>query len=323
MKLTFDYVIAAGLALVFVMPGSAALIIKERHVTEAEDGTNTQVVETIYDAKNARINFLDGKYPMMGQGGYMLVHEDAMVIVNPAQRSYTRMGFGEIQAIGEQAKEMEKRRRESSDRQGVDASSKKTLKQFEFKSLLDEAGPTLVGYPTRHFKFRLKYKISESMPGGQGMTMDRTVEREEEFWAAAIPELQAPEGVDHAKGGLSGRAGDDEEIGEIADAQRTMASKGMRLKSIVVSKDSTGLGGAMGLAARMTMSKTSETIKSREMSEVLEIRREDVAASFFEIPAGYSEVNMMGPAAGMPDLNRIQGGSKAGDMPDLNKVPEN
>ena len=292
------------------LPAIGATVIKERRVTETKgEGTTTEVVETVIDGGKARISVTGGDNPMLGGGSYMLIRDNAFFIVNPSERTYIRMDEAEMQAMAAQGRQSREQQREATEAQGVGA-GEKTLKSFEFKPLVDEEGPVMLGLPTRHYKFQLKYKTSETMPGApMGMTMDESVERLEEFWATTAVDLQGPQVFDSAQSFMGGEEDGRDQPAQVAEAETTMATKGLRLKSTVEFKESAGMGGAMGMMARMSsmgMAGGSDTTAGRTTTEVLELRKMSAPAGTFELPAGYAETSMMGPGAGMPDLNRLQ-----------------
>jgi len=306
----------------FAQSALGATIIKERRVTETQgEGTQKQVIESTFEGPNARILHVEGADPMMGEGGYMLLRGNSMYMVNPSARTYTRMDQAELKAMQEQAEQAHKKNEEA---MGTAGGGKKTLQDFQFEQLADEAGPTMLGFPTRHYKYRLRYKISESIPGQMaGMTMDETVDRTEEFWATTEPVIKAATGHGPMTG-LEGEDMDAELPPEVLDAEKTLSNKGFRLKSTTESKETAGLGGAMSKMARiasMGMTGGSDKTETRITTEVLEIRQASVPKETFEVPAGYTETSMMGPGRGMPNLNEMSGESAEPDMPDLNKIP--
>jgi len=299
-----------------------ATIIKERRVTETRgEGSQTQVIESTFEGPNARIVHVEGADPMMGEGGYMLLRGNSMYMVNSATRTYMRMDQAELKAMQDQARQAQKKNEEA---MGGAGGGKKILKDFQFEQLADEAGPTMLGFPTRHYKYRLKYTVSESIPGQMaGMSMDEAVDRTEEFWSTTEQVVKAATG----RGPMAGMAGEDVDETlppEILKAEQAMSSKGFRLKSTTESKETASLGGAMGKMARiasMGMTGGSDKTETRVTTEALEIRQASVPKETFEVPVGYTETSMMGPGRGMPNLNDMAGESAEAGMPDLNRIP--
>lgn len=312
-----------AMAGLFALSAHGATIIKERRVIDTKgEGTQMQVIESTFEGPNARILHVEGADPMMGEGGYMLLRGNSIYMVNPSARTYMRMDQAELKAMTEQAKQLQKKNEEAMAAAG--ASGEKTLKDFQFEPLTDEAGPTLLGFPTRHYKYRLRYKISESIPGQMaGMTMDETVDRTEEFWATTEPVIKGATG----RAPMAGMAAEDVDQQlppELLEAEKTMSSKGFRLKSSTESKETAGFGGAMSKMARigsLGMVGGSDKSEVRTTTEVLEVRQASVPKETFEVPAGYTESSMMGPGRGMPNLNEMPGEQGESGMPDLNKVP--
>lgn len=314
---------ATGLA---CLPAFAGTFVKERRVTETKgEGTTTELVELVVDGGMARITTSGSDNPMLGPGGYMLVRDHAFFIVNPSERTYVRMDEAELQAMGQEARQMQAQQDEATARAGVEVGGKKTLAHFEFKQLLDEEGPVMLGLPTRHYRFLLKYKVSQALSGQMsGMTMDETVERTEEFWATTAAQLNGPADMGLADSFMGGEEGDEDEPAQIGEAEQTMEAKGLQLRSIVELKESSGFGGAMGAMARLStlgMVGGSDKSASRRTSEVLELRQATVPAGTFDVPRGYREVSMMGPGRGMPDLGEVPGEPGSEGMPDLDKLP--
>jgi hypothetical protein len=301
------------------LPATGATIVKERRVTETKgEGTKTEVVESVFEGNNARISFLEGADPMMGVGGYMLMRGNSLYFVNPSQRTYMRMDEAEMQAMSEQARQSQRRVDEAS---GGDGATE--LKNFEFQPLLDEEGPAMLGYPTRHYKYRLKYKLSKPIPGQMGgMTMDTTVDRTDEFWATTGLTLEGPRGM---RLDPSSEDGEDADLPrEVLEAEGVMDGKGFKLKSTSDLDEAASMGGAMGMMAKIAsagMGGSTDKVKSRTTTEVLEIREASVPQGTFDLPAGYTETSMMGPGGSMPDLNDVPGGPGRSGMPDLNQVP--
>lgn len=306
------------------LPAFAGTFVKERRVTETKgEGTTTELVELVVDGGKARITMSGAENPMLAAGGYMLVRDNAFFIVNPSERTYVRMDEAEMQAMGAEARQMQAQQEAAMEAQG--GGGKKTLAHFEFKQLVDEEGPVMLGLPTRHYKFLLKYKVSQALPGQMpGMTMDETVDRTEEFWATTAAQLNGPADMGLADSFMGGEEGDGGEPAQILQAEQTMEAKGLKLRSIVELKESSAMGGAMGAMARLStlgMAGGSDKSESRRTTEVLELRQATVPAGTFDVPGGYREVSMMGPGRGMPDLDQVPGEPGSEGMPDLDKLP--
>jgi hypothetical protein len=316
MNLRTSILIVLPMTGLLALPASAATIVKERRVTETSgEDTQTQVIESTFEGSNARIATLEGADEMLGPGGYTLIRGSSLYFVSPSQRTYMRMDEAEMQAMSEQARQSQRKTTEATGTGG-----KKELKSFEFQPLVDEEGPTMLGYPTRHYKFRLRYKISEPIPGqGGGMTMDQTVDRTDEFWATTAVKVTGPEGI---KLDRAGAEADDDLPREVLEAEATMDGKGFKLKGKSESEEVASMGGAMGMMARMSTLGMggSDKVQTRMTSEVLEIRESTVPKGTFDLPAGYTETSMMGPGS-MPDLNQLPGDEAPGGMPDLNRLP--
>jgi len=308
-------VVLASLALA----AQAGVTMKVRSTTEAGNNAHHEVTEVISDGDKARVNFIESDNPMMGPGSYVLRTAETTYLVNPERKSYMRIDKAEIDAMGQQASQSMANTHQQMQKQGMDAQS--TLSGFDFKTLVDEAGPAMAGMPTRHYKFHLSYQTTRKL--GPGVSQNMGVERTEEFWAATgLPGGGVSEAIAAASAGMA------DSFAEVQSAEKTMAEKGLRLKSISTSKTTGGLGGAYGTMMNIGTFGAASHAGGRETkrtSEVLELHQGAVAASMFDLPKGYTETSMMGPGGNMPDLNQMPGAPPSGQpngMPDLNHLPQ-
>lgn len=303
------------------LPVNAALIMKQVESSEGGNEPGRQVTETIIDGDNVKMTFLESNNPMMGPGSYMLKNQTSMFLVNPQTQSYMRMDKAEMGAMGAQASAAEQKQQKEAEQRGM-GKSEKSLKGFEFKTLVDEAGPTMLDQPTRHYKYELKYKVSQTLQGTLGSSMERSVDRIEEFWATTAIDVKQPSRGQDVVAEMAADPHNDDAFPEVAAAERTMGDKGLRLKSVSELKESNGMGGTMNTMMKIQtlgMGGGGRKIDEKRTGEVLELRQETVSASTFVVPKGYSEMSMMGPA-GMPNLNGMPGGTNNA-MPDLNQLP--
>jgi hypothetical protein len=306
--------VGATLAAAVAGSANAGLILKQVTTNEgghsADGDSGRMVTEVVMEGGKVKMTILEGGNPMMGPGSYVLKTNDAMLLVNPDRKSYMRMDMAELGAIATQgaqtAKQAQNQAADASEQHGF-GRGENTVSGFSFKPLVDEPGPTLLGYPTHHYKYELKYKVSRPMQGS-AVTMDRSVDRIDEFWTTNAIDLSGVGPGDDLLRMMGGdKTGSDEEFPVIADATQTMAGKGFRLKSISQVKDSSAMGGSMstlikietfGMAGRMGGGDFKQT------TEILDVRQQAVPAGTFDLPKGYTETSMMGPT-NMPNLNQM------------------
>jgi hypothetical protein len=305
-----------GLAMfALALPAGAATIVKERNTTEGSDGDTRMVTEITIDADKMKMAFLESDNPMLTTGSYMLKQGGTMFLVYPDKKTYMRMETAEFDTMAGVADAADAKRNEEAERRGY-GRDKSTLKDFSFKTLTDEPGPTLLSYPTHHYKYELKYKVAQTM-AGSNVTMQRSVDRIDEFWATTAVDPSGAGGSAAAMAAMAGTQRGDDAFPEVVEAEKTMQQKGFRLKEISQSKESSGMGGMLGMMTRVAGG--SDNSNSKSTTEVLELRTASVAPNTFTLPSGYTETTMMGPS-NMPDLNQMPGGGAAG-MPDLNNMP--
>jgi hypothetical protein len=322
-------------------PVAAAVTLKEHRVTEIKGGKQQETVEIVSDGDRAKLTFLESNNPMMTTGSYILASPDSMFLVFPDRKSYMRMDMAEMAAMHQTTTQMQQQIHEQGAQHG-EAGGAKTVSNFSFKPLVDEAGPTMLGMPTRHYKFELAYSVSESIAGNKGLSTDHSVQRTEEFWATNAVQMDVSP---TARNGLAAMGGDnsasDESLPQVGDAFKTMRDKGVRLKSNVDVVTSGGLGGSGAVGAWMKietlgMNKGGKR-ERKESTDVLAFQQGAVPKDTFDLPKGYSESSMMGPGGNMPNLNQMPGmppnmsnmpgmppnapNPNGAGMPDLNQIP--
>ena len=325
-------------------PAAAAVTLKEHRVTEGKNGRQQETVEIVSDGDRAKVTFLESNNPMMTSGSYVLANPDTTYLVFPDRKSYMRIDMAEMAAMQQTSAQMMQQVREQGAQRG-EAGGVKTVSNFSFKPLVDEAGPTLLGMPTRHYKFQLAYTVSETIAANKGLTTDHSVQRTDEFWATDAVQMNLS---GSARNGLAAMGGDnsasDESLPQIGDAFKTMRDKGVRLKAIVDVVTSGGLGGSGAVGTWMKI----ETLgmshggkqERKESTEVLAFQQGVVPKGTFDLPKDFSESSMMGPGGNMPNLNQMPGmppnipnmpnmpgmppsapNPNGGGMPDLNQLP--
>ena len=301
-------------------PATAAVTMKEHRVTEGKGGAQQETVEIVSDGDRAKLTFVESNNPMMSSGSYILTGPESTFLVFPDRKAYMRIDMAEIAAIGQTASQMQQQVHEQGAQHG-EAGGVKTVSSFSFKPLVDEAGPAMLGMPTRHYKFELAYKVSETVPANPGLSTDHTVQRTEEFWATdAIHVDLSPT----ARNGLASMGGgdnsaSDESLPQVGDAFKTMREKGVRLKSNVDVVTSGGLGGT-GVMGTMLKIQTlgmahSGKLEHKESTEVLAFQQGAVPKGTFDLPKGYAEQSLMGPGGNMPNLNQMP------NMPNMSNMP--
>jgi len=218
------------------------------------------------EGDSARIEFEEGSLPMATEDGYMITRDggETIYLVNPKERTYSRFDMaGMLGAVG-----------------GImDAMG--SLVRIEFvdpkvERLSEGPGEQILGMPTTHSRYRVSYRMEMRVFGRR--TSQHTV-NEDEVWATEV--------LDHA--GLRAWLRKDppktgnEDFDKLLSAQWQVFD-GFPLKSISVST---------------TTDQDGKSQTTRTVMEVTDLQVVSVSADRFEIPAGYTETQLI-PVGG-PD----------------------
>jgi hypothetical protein len=295
----------AILSLCFASLASAGVQYTQVASSGAE-GSNT-TSEMMLDGGKFKSVFVTSDNPMMSSGLYVLASgPNDIYMVNPATRNYSRMSTKDMQKMGQDAQQMAG---------GPDGDQMKAEYQdFKATKELDEAGPTIVGLPTRHYRYSISYKEIRQPPGAP-MKMTMNIEEVNEFWASNEFEMATPDGWEDPT--MGGGAPSGQSNIQLQEAERQMAEHGFVLKRVVTRKASMG-----GMMAVMAMGRGGDAQKSS--MEVTSLNRNATfPAATFDLPKGFTEVDMMNLMGGgpIPDLNSVPGKEQGLEMPDLSKEP--
>jgi hypothetical protein len=232
------------------------------------------------DGNAAKIELQGIDNPMMEPGSYILALNGGskVFLVNPARKTYARF---DLAAMAESAQAI------TGSGGGMRIEDPKVVK------LLEEPGPEMLGYATTHYRFRTTYTLVSDMTGMKMKTMSDALE---DVWTA--PAIVV--GIGNTLGSLGGGSGTHHELLEL-ERQAKSSMAGIPLKQVTVTKNKvdTSEGGMLG---RMMAGRMGGPQSSQATVVVQEIRQTDVPASTFQIPAGFSETEMMQRGPAMPDL---------------------
>jgi hypothetical protein len=300
----------------------AGLIFKQTQSSDAANGRQMRIVtEMRVEGGKARADIVEmTDNPFMKQGSYMLfIDEDTTFIVNPKDRTYSRMDLGEMQNMQQKSTQMQEQMR----RQGASVAAE----DLKIKKKLEEPGPTMLGMPTQHVIYEVSYKRPMGPQNGP-VKMSAQVQETYEIWATRALEAKLAGASAFKKHG--GATGPSPGSAALPEVQEALNSHGLALKTIQTSESkitSSMPSPGMMFGGRHGGSKTT--------MEITELREESLKPDLFELPKGYTETEMSNPSAGgMPDLNQIPGGrgpsggpggpsmAPMPQMPDLDKMPK-
>lgn len=279
------------LALCLAVPAIAGIVFTQEIRGEGEAAEfQNMTMRTSIDTGGAKMEILASGNPIMGAGNYILIQADAdaMLLVNPKEKTYASLDFGAMMSSMSQM-------------MGSDpnAESRKVADPIVEK-LLEEDGGTLLGRPTRHFRWRTRYTMR--MSPGMGMDMEIATDQTEDVWVA---DLAIDPKIMRSFEGMGAGAALPADLQKIVDAAK-QTQTGFPLKRIVVATSKTEMVGD-GMMAKMmakSMAKNGGDKPTKTTYEVTELSQERVPAAVFAIPPGYTETELMAPGMKMPDMNQ-------------------
>jgi hypothetical protein len=232
-----------------------------------------------------------GDHPMMPSGSYLLVQEGGskMFMVNPASRTYARF---DPTAMGAGMEAMQG--------SGVEL----TIEEPKMVKLVEEPGPEMLGRPTTHYRYRTTYTAVMSMP--MGMKTSTATDMVEDLWTT--PAIAAG-GAGQAFAAVTGGGEVHQQLRELArEVKATLV--GLPLKQVTVTKTTTTSqgSGAMGMLMRRAGAGGGGEGSSTTTMVVQDLVEAPLPAATFQLPAGYSEAEMMQRGPAMPDLG--EGGGR-------------
>lgn len=282
-----------GLALVATLstPVHAGLVFTQQVRGEGDAAKfQSMTMRTSIDTGGAKMEILSSGNPMMEKGNYILVQPDAdtMLLVNPEEKTYTTLDIGQLLgSVGQMLGGQE---------------SQTPAKKYPdpvVEKLLEEDGGLVLGRPTRHFRWRTQYTMGMNLP--MGMSMEVATDQTEDVWVADIaidPKILRS----FEKMGTG--ASLPENFQKIVDAAKKTQT-GFPLKRILVSKTKSTSTGTGMMARMMAKSAAKQEAEGPQTTtfEVTELSEQNVPASVFVIPPGYTETELLPPGMMMPDMN--------------------
>jgi hypothetical protein len=228
--------------------------------TQARGPLNDMQVEGWADGGKSRVEFRESSNPILKRGSYLIAKDSGKTVflVNPEDKTY--MAWDVESMLGGMGNMMN----------GVGALLKIEISDPKVEKISEEDGGTLLGYPTRHVRYRTSYSMTMKVLG-RGNTNDVVIDQD--LW-------MAPKLLDPALGVWlrTPRTGN-EQIDKLIKAEMGKI-QGIPLKTISVNTS--------------TDKKRGSTQVTKTTTEVTQIDpAAKVPASSFEIPAGYRETQLM------------------------------
>jgi hypothetical protein len=212
-----------------------------------------QVMQMTAAGDKARMDFLEGG-PVKSDG-FILTKDGgkSMTMVNTKDKTYMSWDMDAMMGMAGAMTSM----------------MKMEVTDPKLEKLLDEPGQPILGYPTRHYKFRIRYGMSMNV---MGFSMVSDVTREEETWTTTKIDTAA----------LSRWIGKipktmNETLDKLIELERGKM-EGLPLKMISVQST--------------TDKKNGKVTTTKQTMEVTEIQTLTADPATFEIPAGYKEMKL-------------------------------
>jgi hypothetical protein len=261
------------------------------------DAQNSQMMNSTIkgyaDGEKSRVEFISGGNPMTPAGSYMISKDGGktMLLVNPKEKKYAKWDLAAMMGSAGGMMEM----------MGMKFSTPKVEK------LLDEKGEELAGLPTKHTRFRTSYTMEMNFMGIKQSTETLT---EEDIWSTdRLKDVGLGMWLNQQKAQTG-----NEQLDKMMKAEMDKVS-GFPLKRMMTSTSTSSDG-------KITVTKMT--------AEVTAVKKADIAASQFELPAGYEETQMSpmvgagGPSSVGAKTNSLGGqkGAPAKDNPFLKMMQE-
>lgn len=261
MKQTAIMVVAAGIMAGQSLAGYEITITSSTEGTpggrrtQAQNNRSTVVMAT--DTDKARVVFKEGQGPGTADGGFLVTRDagKTFYMVSPKEKTYMKWDMESMMGMaGAMGGVMQMR-----------------VSDPKVETLLDEAGEPILGYPTRHYKFRTAYRMAMNV---MGFRNEMTTYKEEETWTTTALDVAAL-GAWLSRMPRTQNA----ELDKLVQAEMAKM-RGMPLRTLSIQTTIDGQG------------KTNTT---RSVMTVTEIRKIGAGEVDVEIPPDYRELSLFQP----------------------------
>lgn len=248
------------------MPAFAGIHYKS--VTRNQDANGKNLgdmsVEGWVTGSNSRVEVTASDNPILKKGTYLITKNGGKTIylVDPKEKTY---GEWDVQAMLGAA--------------GAMLNSMGPLVKMEFsdpkvEKLAEDAGPTIAGLPTRHFKYRTSYTMKMKV---MGMGQESAVVSEQDLW---VTDKISDAALGVWLRNTPPKTGN-EQLDKLIDSEIGKVT-GYPMKMVTVSTST---------------NKKGKATVTRSTMEVTELDTNANVTASFDVPAGYEEVPMMMPMA--------------------------
>jgi hypothetical protein len=269
-------------AMVLAAPLLAGVVYSAKTTGEGAKGAEMQssTVRAWVSEGNAKVLFETSENPMTGSGSYLVTRDGGQTIylVNPDDKTYSKWDLEAMMQLATGAMKMVNLK----------------ITDPKVQKLGEGPGELILGVPTTHYKFRTSYGMQMKF---FGMSQSNTIVQDEEIWSAPSL-LDAGFGIWLRKS--PPKTGD-------ADFDALMKSEMQKMSGFPLKR----------LTVTTTTDKKGKQETTRTLMEVTELKVQAVPDSTFEIPAGYTETELVptgegeeGQQGSENPLAKILGGKK-------------
>jgi hypothetical protein len=275
---------AAAIGMLLVSQAFAGVLITSvmKGEGESREKTSEQTTRVKIDGDKAKIEWVEGRNPSGEKDGYMLTTDGGktLYMVNPSEKTYMKWDMEKMMQMA------------GGMMQAMKGFMDVKITEYKVEKALDEAGPAILGYPTRHYKFVTRF-TTETTVFGRKQTSASV--NEQEIWSTtkfrdagfAVFEKMVPQRVGFA------------DVDKVIEAERTKGMKGIPLKVITTTNSGT----------------TEKPRLSKATMEVTELKETGIAASEFAIPKDYTEQKLDVPQESEPVEKPKSRGGRSEDEP--------
>jgi hypothetical protein len=248
-------------------PGFADIHYKSVTKTQPEQGKSQDIqVEGWVAGDSSRVNIKESWNPVLKPGSYLITKDGARTIflVDPEEKTYAEWDLqGMLGAAGAMMN-------------GLGPVLKVEFSEPKVEKLLEEAGPAIVGLPTRHYRYRTSYTMKMKV---LGMGNESAIVNEEDIWATDSLRDAALSVWLRSESPKTGN----EQLDKLIASSRGKVT-GFPLKMVTVSTST---------------NKKNKQTTTRTTMEVTELdSKASAPGGSFEIPSGYEKTEIMMPAQG-------------------------
>ncbi len=270
-RTTGPAVIGLAVAWLAAGPAAAGLVFREGETIEGnrpggEARQASQIRQVVAEGENCKVVLEESSDPLVPAGTYVLASTLDAFLVDPAGQTIAPLDPTAMMPAGAAPGEPPAPAR---------------ILAVTLETLFDDAGTPILGLPTRHLVYRLRYQEGDGPPDA-GV---RWEERHEVWITPWTPGEALPAAWQKLR--LAEDSGLGVERVEIRDALEQIYQRGIVLRQLIERR---ATGGGAPAAGQVALERVSR--------EVTSFSRQDLPADTFEQPAGYARTEFLAPAPG-------------------------